>query len=136
MMIGAFGLEDLPRVAQAMLPALQNASVVAFHGNMGIGKTTLIKALCEAMGVAEVVNSPTFALVNEYHSGEGKTIYHFDFYRIENLEEVYDLGYEEYFYGNHLCFVEWPEKVLTLLPPDTLHVYMGLSKNEKRTVRF
>lgn len=130
------GLDDLPLVVKALLPALQHTNVAAFHGDMGIGKTTLIKALCQALGATDIVNSPSFALVNEYHNREGAPVYHFDFYRIQSLEEVYDLGYEEYFYGGHLCLVEWPEKIIPLLPPGTLHVYMHLSKNNKRVIRF
>ena len=129
-------LSDLPRAAQALLPALRAARVVALHGAMGAGKTTLIKAVCEAMGVEEIVNSPTFSLVNEYHATDGTTVYHFDFYRIERIEEAYDLGYEEYFYGGHLCIIEWPEKILTLLPPDTLHVNITVSKDNKRVIRW
>ncbi|MDR2359238.1 MAG: tRNA (adenosine(37)-N6)-threonylcarbamoyltransferase complex ATPase subunit type 1 TsaE [Prevotellaceae bacterium] len=130
------GLEDLPLVAKALLPALQHTKVVAFHGGMGIGKTTLIKALCQAMGAAGAVNSPSFALINEYRDSGGTPVYHFDFYRIQHIEEAYDLGYEEYFYGGHVCLIEWPEKVLPLLPPDTLHVYLSFSKNGQRVIRF
>ncbi|MDR3351198.1 MAG: tRNA (adenosine(37)-N6)-threonylcarbamoyltransferase complex ATPase subunit type 1 TsaE [Prevotellaceae bacterium] len=130
------GVEDLPLAAKALLPALQHTKVVAFHGDMGIGKTTLIKVLCQTMGATGAVNSPSFALINEYRNSKGIPVYHFDFYRIQNIEEAYDLGYEEYFYSGHLCLIEWPEKVLTLLPPDTLHVYLYFSKNGQRVVRF
>ncbi|MDR1405815.1 MAG: tRNA (adenosine(37)-N6)-threonylcarbamoyltransferase complex ATPase subunit type 1 TsaE [Prevotellaceae bacterium] len=130
------GPDDLPLVAKALLPALQHAKVAAFHGDMGIGKTTLIKALCRALGTTDTVNSPSFALVNEYRDGGGNPVYHFDFYRIQNIEEVYDLGYEEYFYGGHVCLIEWPEKVHSILPPDALHVYLQLSKKGNRIIRF
>ncbi|MDR3134373.1 MAG: tRNA (adenosine(37)-N6)-threonylcarbamoyltransferase complex ATPase subunit type 1 TsaE [Prevotellaceae bacterium] len=130
------GVDDLPLVAKALLPALQYTKVAAFYGDMGIGKTTLIKALCQTLGATGTVNSPSFALVNEYHDSEGTPIYHFDFYRIQTIEEVYDLGYEEYFYSGRLCLLEWPEKILPLLPPGTLHVYLHLSKQGKRVIRF
>ncbi|MDR2802505.1 MAG: tRNA (adenosine(37)-N6)-threonylcarbamoyltransferase complex ATPase subunit type 1 TsaE [Prevotellaceae bacterium] len=130
------GLDDLPIVAKSLLPALQHTKVAAFHGDMGIGKTTLIKVLCQTLGATGVVNSPSFALINEYHDSKGTPVYHFDFYRIQNIEEVYDLGYEEYFYGGHLCLIEWPEKILTLLPPGTLHIYMHFAKNGLRVIRF
>jgi tRNA threonylcarbamoyladenosine biosynthesis protein TsaE len=89
---------------------------------MGAGKTTFIRAICEELGVEESVNSPTFAIVNEYRSGEGDPIYHFDFYRINKEEEAYDFGYEDYFYSGELCFVEWPEKIENLLPEDAVTV--------------
>ena len=136
MNISISGLEDLPLAVKALLPALQHTKVVAFHGAMGIGKTTLIKTLCQTLGATGAVNSPSFAIVNEYHDAEGTPVYHFDFYRIQHIDEAYDLGYEEYFYGGHLCLVEWPEKILPLLPPDTLHVYLYFSKNGQRAIRF
>jgi tRNA threonylcarbamoyladenosine biosynthesis protein TsaE len=125
-------INALPSAAQTLAPVLRAARVVALHGAMGAGKTTLIKALCQVYGVEEPVNSPTFALVNEYRDGEGQPIFHFDFYRIERTEEVYDLGYEEYFYSGDLCFIEWPEKILDLLPPHTLHVYIETDADGKR----
>ena len=96
--------------------------VFLFYGSMGAGKTTFIRAVCEELGVEESVNSPTFAIVNEYRSGEGDPIYHFDFYRINKEEEAYDFGYEDYFYSGELCFVEWPEKIENLLPEDAVTV--------------
>ena len=90
--------------------------VILFHGSMGAGKTTLIKYICVYLGAAEPVASPTFSIVNEYRNQEGEPIYHFDFYRIEDEEEAYDFGYEEYFFSGHLCLVEWPEKIRNLLP--------------------
>ncbi len=96
--------------------------VFLFYGSMGAGKTTFIRAICEELGVEESVNSPTFAIVNEYRTGEGDPIYHFDFYRINKEEEAYDFGYEDYFYSGDLCFVEWPEKIENLLPEDAVTV--------------
>ncbi len=136
MTVGVSGLEDLPRAAQALLAPVSKANVVALHGEMGAGKTTLIKALGEALGVKETVNSPTFSLVNEYCDGEGNPVYHFDFYRLERIEEAYDMGYEEYFYSGNLCLVEWPEKVLILLPPDTLHLYIEVAGKNKRLIHY
>jgi len=136
MLLSASGLDDLPQVARTLVSVLPQAKVIAFHGNMGAGKTTLIKALCNVFGVKNVVNSPTFALVNEYGTDSGKTIYHFDFYRIERIEEVYDLGYEEYFYSNRLCLIEWPEKIMPLLPSDTVHIYINVLDNGTRTFKL
>ena len=108
--------------------------VFAFYGKMGAGKTTFIKAICEAMGVKDVVASPTFAIVNEYADAEGQPVYHFDFYRIKNLREAYDIGCEEYFYSGYPCFIEWPEMVEELLPEDVVSVRIEVSENEERTV--
>lgn len=109
------GLTELDDAASAILGAAQGEHFFIFEGEMGAGKTTLIKALAKALGVTEVVSSPTFSIVNEYDA-DGQTIYHFDFYRIKNLQEAYDIGYEEYFYSGNICFIEWPEKVAELLP--------------------
>jgi tRNA threonylcarbamoyladenosine biosynthesis protein TsaE len=99
---------------------------------MGAGKTTLIKAICSEAGVAENVTSPTFSLVNAYKTSDNKTIYHFDFYRINNISEVYDLGYEEYFYSGEMCFIEWPEMIEELLPENTLRIYIKVVDDNKR----
>ncbi len=115
-------LSDLPAAAKQLLPIIEGRRVVALYGEMGAGKTTLISALLRALGSEDEVTSPTFALVNEYRTGEDHPIYHFDFYRIENLSEAYDLGYEEYFFSGNLCLVEWPEKIAPLLPSDTLRL--------------
>ena len=108
--------------------------MVAFFGEMGAGKTTLIREICEQLGVSDTVTSPTFALVNHYMSGDGSDIYHFDFYRIEKLEEAYDLGYDEYFDSGALCLVEWPEKIEQLLPPETLKVNIKVTGPESRLI--
>ena len=127
-------LADLPQAAASLLPLLEQYRVVALHGDMGAGKTTLIKALCEAMGVAGTVNSPTFALVNEYRKPGGEPVYHFDFYRINKPEEVFDLGYEEYFFGGQLCLVEWPELVAPLLPAGALHLHISVRNDGAREI--
>ena len=116
-------LDDLHAVARTFIEALEEHTVVAFYGSMGAGKTTFVKALCEVLGIDDVVNSPTFSIVNEYRSDEtGEQVYHFDFYRINKLSEVYDMGYEDYFYSGALCFIEWPELIEELLPEDALRV--------------
>ena len=106
------------------------ADVVAFYGPMGAGKTTLIKNLCHRMGVTDEVNSPTFAIVNEYVTLEGESVYHFDFYRIKKLEEVYDIGYENYFYSGNLCLLEWPELIDPLMPEEYIRVDIALGATD------
>jgi tRNA threonylcarbamoyladenosine biosynthesis protein TsaE len=103
---------------------------------MGAGKTTFIKAICEEMGVDDVITSPTFAIVNEYETSEEDTIYHFDFYRIKKIEEVYDMGYEEYFYSGNLCFIEWPELIEDLLPEDATKVTIEEAEDGSRVISF
>ncbi len=103
---------------------------------MGAGKTTFIKAICEVLGVEDVITSPTFALVNEYTSGDGDPIYHFDFYRIKKLDEVYDMGYEDYFYSDSLCFLEWPELIEEILPEDAVKVTITEMGDGSREVEF
>jgi tRNA threonylcarbamoyladenosine biosynthesis protein TsaE len=127
-------LAALPQAARQLLPLLEQHRVIAFYGAMGAGKTTLIKAICEAMGIAGTVNSPTFALVNEYRKPNGEPVYHFDFYRINKPEEAFDLGYEEYFFSGHICFVEWPEHIAPLLPADALHLHISIDDDGTRTV--
>lgn len=111
---------DLGGVASQIVDIidLSNIDIVLLYGSMGAGKTTLVRALCESIGVVDSVTSPTFALVNEYERGSGGLIYHFDFYRIERLEEVFDLGYEEYLYSGNLSLIEWPEMIEPLIPYD------------------
>lgn len=116
-------LETIHEAAREFVNAMGDNTVFAFYGKMGAGKTTFIKAVCECLGVTEdVITSPTFAIVNEYRSDSGELIYHFDFYRIKKLEEVYDMGYEDYFYSGAVCFIEWPELVEELLPSDAVKV--------------
>ena len=110
--------------------------VYAFYGKMGAGKTTFVKAICEELGVEDVITSPTFALVNEYTAGNGDPIYHFDFYRIKKIDEVYDMGYEDYFYSGNLCFLEWPELIEDLLPEDCTKVTITVEEDGSRSVEF
>ena len=130
------GLQALPEAASQLLDALGDRRVVAFFGDMGAGKTTLIKAICEQLEVTDATSSPSYGLINEYRSDEGSTVYHFDLFRIRTLEEVYDLGYEEYLYSGNYCFIEWPEKVETLLPEDTVRAYIRVDENDSRTVKL
>ncbi len=125
-------LSELPKVAEAVLGELRGRSVVLFRGPMGAGKTTLISRIAAALGAEDTVTSPTFALVNQYEGEGGRRIYHFDFYRINNVEEALDLGYEEYFYSGDLCLVEWPEKIEPLLPEDAMTVTITVGEDEHR----
>ncbi|MDH3323978.1 MAG: tRNA (adenosine(37)-N6)-threonylcarbamoyltransferase complex ATPase subunit type 1 TsaE [Flavobacteriaceae bacterium] len=130
-----YSLEDIPVVAKQLIAAAPYKTML-FYGEMGAGKTTLIKEIVKQLGVEEVANSPTFSIVNEYLSQKGETIYHFDFYRIEDEEEAYDIGIEEYFYSNHWCLVEWPEKVENLLPLESVSVYLTLNKDNTRNIQI
>ena len=130
------GTQDLPRAARAFLDHKGPANVVAFYGSMGAGKTTFITALCEALGVRDVVCSPTFTIVNEYRDGAGNPVYHFDFYRINRLSEALDIGLFEYFDSGALCLVEWPEMIVELLPEDALKVQILVEDAETRTLLF
>ncbi len=109
-------LDQIDKVAKEFLATYSNDSVIAFYGEMGAGKTTFIKALCKALKIEDTVNSPSFAIVNEYHNAKDDIVYHFDFYRLKDEEEAYDMGYEDYLYSGHLCVIEWPEKIEALLP--------------------
>ena len=127
-------LSEIKIVAKQFIDRIDNEKVFAFYGSMGAGKTTFIKAVCEELGVQETITSPTFAIINEYKDGEGNSIYHFDFYRINKLEEAFDFGYEDYFYSGNLCFIEWPELVESLLPENTVKVYIAETENGTRTI--
>ena len=130
-------LENMPEAAQEFVRAMDQNTVFAFYGKMGAGKTTFIKAVCEALGVTDVVNSPTFSIVNEYRADTtGELIYHFDFYRIKKLEEVYDMGYEDYFYSGAVCFIEWPELIEDLLPGDAIRIDIVEQEDGSRLVKF
>ena len=124
-------LSELPRVAEAVIEALDGRSVVLLRGGMGAGKTTLVSRIAALLGAEDTVTSPTFALVNQYEGQECR-IYHFDFYRIDSIVEVFDLGYEEYFYSGDLCLVEWPEKIEPLIPDDAMVVRITAGDDEQR----
>ncbi len=129
--------DDLPRVAGDLLKTHPTARIFAFFGKMGAGKTTFIKALCAFLGVTETVNSPTFAIVNQYITPSSESIFHFDFYRIKKIDEVLDIGYEDYFYSGSFCFIEWPEKIEELLPPDAVKVeIIENEENGNRIFRY
>ena len=116
------GVEHLSEVSDYLLSMRDEADIIAFYGAMGAGKTTLIKNLCHRMGVTDEVNSPTFAIVNEYVTEEGESVYHFDFYRIKKIEEAYDIGFENYFDSGNLCLIEWPEMIEPLMPEKYIRV--------------
>lgn len=130
-------IEDINEAARVFADNMGAGKVFAFYGSMGAGKTTFVKALCRCLGVDDVITSPTFSIVNEYHCAtDDDVIYHFDFYRIKKIEEVYDMGYEEYFYSGNLCFIEWPELIEDLLPEDAVKVTIEKMDGEARNVRF
>ena len=134
-MIEIKSLENIEESATEFVKQMGDNTVFAFRGEMGAGKTTFIKSICRVLGVSDEINSPTFSLVNEYCSyTTGELIYHFDFYRINNIEEVYDMGYEDYFYCGAICFIEWPEKVEELLPHDCVNVSIVQNEDTSRTV--
>jgi len=133
-------IENIREAARTFIEQIGDARVFAFYGKMGAGKTTFVKAICEELGVDDVITSPTFAIVNEYTSPLAthhlpQTIYHFDFYRIKRLEEVYDMGFEDYFYSGALCFIEWPELIEDILPEDAVRVNITEQEDGSRLVR-
>lgn len=132
-----FTLDSIREAAKTFIQNMGSGRVYAFYGKMGAGKTTFIKALCEELGVEDVITSPTFAIVNEYRSETtGQLIYHFDFYRIKKIEEVYDMGYEDYFYSGALCFLEWPELIEELLPADAVKVTISQQEDGSRRLEW
>lgn len=130
------GLGTIRSAARQFIENIGSSRVFAFYGKMGAGKTTFVKALCEELGCDDVITSPTFAIVNEYTDGEQQPVYHFDFYRIKKLEEVYDMGYEEYFYSGALCLIEWPELIEDVLPDDTVRVTIEEQADGSRLLTF
>lgn len=130
-------VEALPQAAHDFIAAMDDRTVFAFHGEMGAGKTTFIKAVCLALGVEDEVNSPTFAIVNEYRSATtAELIYHFDCYRLKKVEEALDFGFEDYMESSALCFIEWPDIVDDLLPGDTVHVNITVAEDGTRTIEW
>ena len=131
-------LEEIDKVAGDFIQYISESdlqsNIFAFYGKMGAGKTTFIKAICKALGVKDIVNSPTFTIINEYKSSRGFPIYHFDFYRINRLQEAYDIGVEEYFSGDGLCLIEWPEKIAEILPQDSISISITTNPDLSRTV--
>jgi tRNA threonylcarbamoyladenosine biosynthesis protein TsaE len=128
-------LDNIRETAREFIDNMGDHKVFAFYGKMGAGKTTFIKAICEELGVDDVITSPTFAIINEYSEKNG-SIYHFDFYRIKKLEEVYDMGYEDYFYSGALCFIEWPELIEEVLPEDAVKVEITEKEDGTRAIVF
>jgi tRNA threonylcarbamoyladenosine biosynthesis protein TsaE len=125
---------ELKKVAANLIKQFPNNRVFALYGKMGAGKTTFIQAICSSLGSSDNVTSPTFALINEYKTPDNSSIFHFDFYRIEDLEEAYDLGYEDYLYSGSYCFIEWPEMIEPLLPEKIVKVEITVRDNETRTI--
>ena len=120
--------QELDEIAKAIVEVFENEKKIVFFGEMGVGKTTLIKSICKVLNVQDVVTSPTFSVVNEYQNKDGNSLYHFDFYRIKNQEELFDLGLEEYIYSDNYCFIEWPEKAKGLLSDNFIQIQMTKNK--------
>lgn len=134
--ISASSVSELKHVVKSILQDIPDQYVFAIAGNMGVGKTTIIKAFCKELGVEAVVSSPTFALINEYNSNKHNPIYHFDFYRINKITEVFDIGYEEYFYSGNYCFIEWPEIVMELLPDSYVYITIKEEDSGRRIINY
>ena len=126
-----FTLDELTLVAQKVIDQ-HPSKVILFHGEMGVGKTTLIKQLCKTLGVSSATSSPTFSLVNEYETIDSQAVYHFDFYRLKNEMEALDMGADDYFYSGNWCFIEWAEKIPSLIPDEHAVITIELVENEKR----
>lgn len=129
-------LKDLEQAAKKLIDYFSDQKIFAFYGKMGVGKTAFIQAICRYLGSADNITSPTFALINEYFDANHQSIYHMDFYRIKNLEEVFDLGYEDYFYSGNYCLIEWPEKIEPLLPGRFVEVRIELGAGGERYISF
>lgn len=127
-------LEALDQAAKKLISTFPDKRVFAFYGKMGAGKTTFIQSICKHLGSGDNVTSPTFALINEYNTPDMSSIYHFDFYRIEDLEEAFDLGYEDYIYSGEYCLIEWPEMIESLLPEGMVEVKIEVDPNDQRTI--
>jgi tRNA threonylcarbamoyladenosine biosynthesis protein TsaE len=130
-----YSLEQIREIAKEVV-ALSKHKILLFNGEMGVGKTTLIKEICAVLGVEDTISSPTFSLVNEYLTSSNETVYHFDFYRINDEEEALDMGIEDYFYSNHWCLVEWPENIKNLLPLNSVKINITLTENNLRNIQL
>ncbi|HAK00245.1 MAG TPA: tRNA (adenosine(37)-N6)-threonylcarbamoyltransferase complex ATPase subunit type 1 TsaE [Bacteroidales bacterium] len=128
-------ISNLDLVAAKLIDRFPQSRIFAFYGAMGVGKTTFIKSICAALGSTDTVTSPTYSMVNAYETQQGVDIYHFDFYRTKSIEEIYNIGYEEYFFSGAYCLIEWPEKIESLLQSDCIRVFMEF-ENENRIIRF
>ena len=130
-------LEGLKPIAEALIEFHKDKRIFAFHGEMGAGKTTFIKSICEYLKVADTVSSPTYAIVNEYFTENSESVFHFDLYRLKSWTEMLEIGYEDYFFSGNYCLLEWPEKIVNLLPEETVHVSIVVSADsEERTITF
>jgi tRNA threonylcarbamoyladenosine biosynthesis protein TsaE len=131
-----FTINELDDVVEDLWVAADGSNVWVFYGEMGAGKTTLIKRICKGLGVHSPMTSPTFSIVNEYNDSAGRVFYHFDFYRLKNEEEAYDIGVEEYLDSGNLCFVEWPERIPTILPPSRFEIHIEIESATQRRIRY
>lgn len=129
-------VDDLPQVAKSVIASLQGRTVLAFHGEMGAGKTTFIKAFCAELGVVDNVASPTFAIVNEYLTPKKNTVYHFDLYRLETIDDLMNIGAEDYFYSGNLCLIEWPDIASSLLPANTMNITLRVEADGTRIIQW
>ncbi|MCQ2607797.1 MAG: tRNA (adenosine(37)-N6)-threonylcarbamoyltransferase complex ATPase subunit type 1 TsaE [Bacteroidales bacterium] len=129
-------VDDLPQVAKSVIASLQGRTVLAFHGGMGAGKTTFIKAFCAELGVVDNVASPTFAIVNEYLTPKKNTVYHFDLYRLETIDDLMNIGAEDYFYSGNICLIEWPDIASSLLPANTMNITLRVEADGTRIIQW
>ena len=130
-----YSISELNSIAKEVLSTTKNKTLL-FYGEMGAGKTTLIKELCKELGIEDVASSPTFSLVNEYHTNNSEIVYHFDFYRIEDENEAYDIGIEDYFYSEAWCLIEWPQNIENLLPLESTEIHLSVLENGKRNIQL
>ena len=130
-----YSLENLSEVASEVIASVENKTLL-FYGQMGVGKTTLIKEICKQLGVLDTISSPTFSLVNEYQTSKKDKVFHFDFYRITDEEEALDMGIEDYLYNNDWCLIEWPENIENLLPLDAVEIHLSLLNDEERNIQL
>jgi len=130
-----YSITELNQIAKEIIATAKSKSLL-FYGEMGVGKTTLIKELCKELSIEEVTSSPTFSLVNEYHTNNSEVVYHFDFYRIEDENEAYDIGIEDYFYADAWCFIEWPQNIENLLPLESTEIHLTVLENGQRNIQI